>query len=218
MIARLFAGLIVLACAACGTFVDTKSDLAAYRNAPSCCASLADLPFEPLAFPTEIEFSIDAKSPLFDFGPYGRSYFKAFELPATTEDYRFVVRSYALRDGILGVAMYFPLVTFLDAEKRPLATSTRQNLDFSGGGFFDEPTEPGRLQYATIVTARSPARYVIVHTSRNLIEFGGQASLAGMVELAANSMIYVPVPSAGPIQMEGSPVGRLKLRLEPSKT
>ena len=87
---------ILLLCAGCGTFVNPKGSYEAYRNARPCCASLAEIPMEKLEFPTKIEFMIDEKSPLFDFELYGKSFFKAFELPVVGSPYRADVRSYVL--------------------------------------------------------------------------------------------------------------------------
>lgn len=52
----------------------------ALSDAPSCCASLADLPFAPLDLSGRVVLDIDERSPAFAFET-GKSFFAAFRLP-----------------------------------------------------------------------------------------------------------------------------------------
>ena len=215
---RAAAVVAMLLLSGCGHFVNVQSSLNAYRDAPSV-ASLADLPSEALAYPTEVTFSIDEHSPVFEFPETGKSFIKIFALPATTTDYRLVVRSYILRDGLFGGALFYPLVTFLDAGKTPIATSSRQSLQMVAGSFFNEPDEPNRLQFAALMTPQNPARYIVIHTSRTLIEFGMRDAEPARVQLAATTYVpmYIPMDTT-PRHMPGSPVGYLKITLGPPRT
>jgi hypothetical protein len=216
MVRTLIACAVLALCSGCDPSVNIKSSLAAYRNAQPGYASLAELPFDKLDLPSEVSFSIDEQSPVYEFGTLGKSYVKAFELPSVSGDYRLVVRSYVVRDGLLKGVMFVPLVTFLDANKSPIGSSTRGNLALLPSTLFDEPTDPQRFQFATMITARSPARYIVIHTSRDLIELG--ASNPPVQLAAATSVpIFIPMPS-GPARMPGSSVGYLKVRIEPTKT
>lgn len=155
--------------------------------------------------------------------PLGKSYLKSFKLPTSDTTYRLAIRSYVVFDGLQigpNAAMFFPLVTFLDEEKKPLGTSSRGNLRYIPSTLFDEPNSPPKLEFAILVKPDSRIRYVVVHTSRDLIEFGGLA-IAALPRIAANSApIIVPVPSGpdGPRQVPGSPFGDLRILLQPPRT
>jgi hypothetical protein len=208
--------LLLLLCAACGHFVDEKASLTAYRNAEPRCAAFADLPFEKLAYPADLDM-IDEKSPLFDFPGSGRSYFKAFELPSVGGPYRLVVRSYIVTSGFLNQLTFYPLVTFLDADRRPIGTTSDREIRFLGSTMLDEPMENARVQIATLVPPEVPVRYIVVHTSRNLIELGDAGT--DPVLVAASAPIFIPMPApSGGVRTAGSPVGHLKIKLQAPRT
>jgi hypothetical protein len=222
---RFLAVLAVLSCAGCGQFVDMKSSLEAYRAASPCCTSFAELKYEQLTYPADLSISIDDHSPVFDFDRAGKSRFAAFELPQPGTPYRLVLRSYLLGDGLFDKAAFFPLVTFLDADKKPFYTSSALLLKFVPFTLTNEPSEPSRLEFARVIMPpdperyETPARYIVIHTSRELIESGGYASQVGPVRIAASSTyipIIIPVPAgpSGPTHRAGSPIGALRLRLE----
>ncbi|MGH6798187.1 MAG: hypothetical protein ACREDI_07370, partial [Roseiarcus sp.] len=191
------------------------SSLAAYHDAQPCCSSFAALRYEKLAFPTEVTFLIDEKSQVFEFKGTGKSYVKAFELPAIGADYRLVLRSHIVRNGIWP-AMFLPLVSYLDGEKHLIKTSDARDLHYSDGGIFGDPTEEPYFRLRAIIVPENPARYVVIHTSRQWIENGGFAAQAAAVRIAASSTpLFLSLPSAnGPTRFEGSPVGDLTVRLE----
>jgi hypothetical protein len=222
-----YAFIMALFCAGCGYGTSLKESLVAYRAAQPCCSSFADLQYRDVAYPSEFSFSIDNQSPVFDFGATGKSRLAAFKLPEVSTPYHLVVRSYVFRDGALGGAVFFPLVTFLDGDKKPIYTSDAAHLKAIASGPIDEPLEPDRVQFAAVIAPPSPdrpqpvARYVVIHTSSDLIEYGGYASQIGPVRVAASSAVplVIPMPGpAGPAQTNGAPVGFLKLRLEPPRT
>jgi hypothetical protein len=215
------AGAVVLLTAGCGHFVDVRGDLASLEKAQPT-ATQPDLTFEKLAVPVDTYFWIDEKSPLVDFGPNdGKSYVKAFELPEST-GYRIRIRSYSLRDGLLSAAMFFPIVTFLDADKKVISNSGAWSTT-RGGLFSGELSEAIWLEYVDLITPQQPYRYIVLRTTRARIAQGGTASLAEPVQLAAGASyhyvpIYIPSGPSGPIPLAGSPVGYFGIKLEPPKT
>jgi len=213
-------GAAVLLTAGCGHFVDVRGDLASLdKSQPT--ATLPELAFEKLAVPTDMNFWIDGKSPVVDFGPQdGKSYVKAFELPASS-DYRIRIRSYSLRDGLLSAAMFFPVITFLDADKKVI-DSTWIWTQSRGGIFTDEPNEAIWMEFVDWVRPEKPWRYIVVRTTRERIARGGTASLAEPVQLAAGASyhyvpIFIPSGPSGPIPVAGSPIGYFSIKLEPKK-
>jgi hypothetical protein len=147
------AGAAVLLAAGCGHIVDVRVDVAALENAQPT-ATLPELAFEKLAVPTDMSFWIDDKSPVVDFGPDDRkSYVKAFELPAPA-DYRIRISSYSLRDGLLNAAMFYPVITFLDADRKVI-DSTWVWTQSRGGIFTDEPNEAIWMEFVDWAGRRS---------------------------------------------------------------
>ena len=217
-LALLFA--VLLACAGCGQhFVDVRGHLASLDKAQPT-ATLPELAYEKLAVPTDRTFWVDEKSPVVDFGQDGKSYVKAFELPAPGS-YRIQIRSYSLRDGLFDAAMFFPVVSFLDADKKPIDTAGPWT-QHKGGIFTDEPNEGVFLEDVEWIKPEKPYRYIVIRTNPALMTRGGWAALRNPVQLAAASYhsvpIFIPSGPGGPIRLEGSPVGYLWIKLEPSKS
>jgi hypothetical protein len=174
--------LLALAAAACGHFADVAAGRQALATARPAAASLADLSFEPLTYPAKRAFRIDAESPAFDFATHGRSFYKAFALPAGAPDYQLVVRGYAAPVALDGVAIFAPLVTLLDAEKRPIATSKATALRYEDL-FSAEADRPARLRFDTTIASQGRARYAVIHTSRDAVDSGGLVAPTGELEL-----------------------------------
>jgi hypothetical protein len=210
----LLALFAILLCSGCGDAIDVKVSLDAYHAAQPCCSSFDELNYREIPYPADLDFSIDDHSPVFDFGRSGKSRFVAFKLPEVGTPYHLDLRSYFMRDGTDG-AVFFPLVTFLDAEKKPIYTSDAVELSFVDNLVSDEPLKPVRLRYMTEVSPRD--RYIVIHTSRDLIESGRVASKPEPVRVAASTTLPLAVPMlgpAGPKHRKGLPVGSFKLRLE----
>lgn len=215
-----------LALSACSTLdvVDMPARTQAYREAPICCATFAEMPFEPiLALAETREIWLDETSPAFDFGPYGgKSFFRAFELPPPTgRSYEIMLSSYTVTDRvpIAGIQnSFYPFMTFLDADKRPLGATELRHIRYKVAGI-TEPLESNRLFVSFTVAPDSRVRYIVVHTTRFLIERGGKVPTRSTTVMPIGQGIFIPVD--GPVQMSqhpGSPIGRLKIRLEPLKT
>jgi len=210
---RLLAVFGALLCSACG-HVDVKASLDAYYAAQPCCSSFDELNYREISYPADLDFSIDDRTSVFDFGRSGKSRFVAFKLPDVGTPYRLDLRSYFMNDGTNG-AVFFPLVTFLDAAKKPIYTSDAVELRFVDNLFSDEPFKPVRLRYVTEVSPRD--RYIVIHTSSDLIESGRVVSTPEPVRVAASTTVPLAVPMLGPAgqrHREGLPVGSFKLRLE----
>jgi len=116
--------------------------------------------------------------------------------------------------------MFFPVISFLDADKKPISTSGTWTQ--SRGGFFtDELAEAVFLEEVEWIQPDTPYRYIVIHTTRERIARGGMAALATPVQVAAASYhmvpIFIPSGPTGPIHLEGSPVGYLRIKPEPPK-
>jgi len=217
MMSRTFALLaLVLACAAACAGLDMPSSLAAYDRASVCCATLGQLPVETLPPDANVVFDLGEGSPAFAFGEQGKSYFKAFEIPPLTAPTRLVVRSYVLHDGLVSSgAAFIPVVTFLDEQRNPVASTDPRALKIRQGTMFDAPSEGlGNLEYETILTPDSGIRYVVVHSGREFIR-SGVAIQHPNVKVTGPNVPRLPPFDTVPMTLlvKGSPAGHLRVRL-----
>nr|WP_224745915.1 MalM family protein [Neiella litorisoli] len=82
-------------------------------QAQSCCASIADLPFQPVALDSTTDVLIDENSPAFEFHT-GKSYFAAFKLPENVPTFSVFIQSRAKK------SVFSPSVLLLDANRTPV--------------------------------------------------------------------------------------------------
>lgn len=132
---------------------------------PPCCNSMAEFSYEPLAKGQDLSFVLGEDSPVFAFHE-GKSYFKAYALPASGAEHKLRVRSRPTGSIALETRkwsqVYCPQVTYLDAEYTPFFATSRVPAMVRGAGFVAEFNVPAQ------------ARYVVLHT--NIKEYGQLAT------------------------------------------
>jgi hypothetical protein len=153
--------VLTLLCAACGNIVAVNDRRIALRAGSPDYAGIADLPYETLPFPTDERFNIDDKSPILAFGDQGQSHVKGFELPVRSQEYQLVLQSRVFMGGFMHLAAFFPLITFLDAEKKPMQTT---DWTVISAQFPD--VHATYLEISRRVEPTTPFRYMVVHSNR----------------------------------------------------
>jgi hypothetical protein len=215
--------VVVLICTGCGHYVDVKERNQALQSAPPTYASVAEVPFQKIDFPSDLRFSIDEKSPVLEFGDgdkSDKSYVGGFELPVRESEYRLVIRTYLLRDGLTTAAMYFPIVDLLDDEKKPVQSPFAGSWKNVFRAFSDEMATRDRWrEYTQRITASLRIRYILIHTRRFLVDSGGLVwtPTDAAPQLAAGAVVPIFIPSggsSGPLKVEGSVVGDFRIYLE----
>ena len=187
-------GLVVLAAVVVGC-ASTPSD------APSCCRTLAELPYRPVADGSTSAISIDAQTPSFDFAG-GPSRFVAFRLPEGPRPLLIdVAAPVALLPGSLkGLldqrSIHFPpLVWLLDADHRVVRQQAIgfERIDCLGRS----TTIAGELAVAEPPAA---ATYLVVSAD--------PARLSASPERLCGGQLTVEFPPVGQvrIRVEGLPV------------
>jgi len=213
----------VLLCAGCGHYIDAKSRNQMLQGAQPTYSSVAEIPFEKINLPSDLRFSIDEKSPIIEFGDATRSdksYVRGFELPVRESEYQLTVRTYILRDGLFTPAMYFPIVDFLDEEKKPVPGAATGGWKSVFRIFSDEfAYDRDRWrEFSQRITPNQRVRYILLHTNRYQVEAGGTVWIPpkNPPQLAAAVMVPIFIPSGGggPVTLEGSVVGDLRIFLE----
>lgn len=148
---------VFLLCAACTPRLDLATNFDRYNSATSCCADLAQMPFEPIGGRSEIVFAVGPDSPAFDFPAGGLSYFRAFELPARDRDYAIVLRSYIFSnaDSSRTAALFYPRLTILDAQKRQIVTTDERQWQWIRSSMSDEPNSSHRASRSRSPSSRA---------------------------------------------------------------
>jgi hypothetical protein len=213
MASRLVLGAALLLCAGCGHLVDVNGDRAKLQQAPSNTTT-AQLTYDKLAIPSDVTFWIDEKSPVVEFGAAGKSYAKGFELPEV-EAYRLTVRSYSLLSGPIEGAIFYPVLLFLDPEKKVVEVSSR-GWTLTQGTFAEDLNAAFRLQYVEHITSERPWRYIVIR-SRGEPSSPGAAAGRQPIEIAASAPY--PASSAESEQDEASvvrssPVGYIEVKVD----
>jgi hypothetical protein len=224
MIFRIGVVAAALLCAGCGHYVDVKAREQALQAASPSYGSVAELPFQKIDFPSDFRFSIDEKNPVIEYGDASKSdksYVKGFELPSRGSDYQLVIRTYFMRESLTTLAMYFPIVDLLDDQKKlikpPLTASWKDvHQVFSDELAYDRDRWH---EYTLRVAPGSPIRYIVLHTSRSLVDAGGmvRAPSGAPPQVAAAVMVPIFIPSGGsggPWRAEGCVVGDFRIYLE----
>jgi hypothetical protein len=219
MTARRIAAICLLVlCAGCAGqphYIDFDGGMAAYKS-QTASLEIGALLFEQLADPSTHKFTVDQNDPMVVFPDDGKSYVKAFTLPVTTADYHLVIRSYTLVHGFTGTGLYYPLVTFLDADKKPISTTSAADLKLQWGGVgSDEPDEPARVKIDIAITPQSQARYLVIHTEQKWVETGFKEPLDHPPPPAwAFAMVGVVALTMNSVSFPSSPIGPLEISLQ----
>ena len=91
----------------------------ALDDAPACCETLADLPYQPLAAHTQFAVALTPESPAFEFDS-GKSFFAAYALAGLTRPFTLEIASRipAAEEGVAPRPLFAPAALILDAEHR----------------------------------------------------------------------------------------------------
>ncbi|MGH6889618.1 MAG: hypothetical protein ACREHF_10550 [Rhizomicrobium sp.] len=140
--------------------------------------------FEKLPAGQSESFGLTDASPAFDFSRYGKSYFRAFELSITGRA-TLVLISDSFQDGYpsKGIAVFFPVVTFLDSNKRFVGT-----IDWAKAPKELRQHDVGGAYVMVSGEIPSNASYAVVHTN---------ASYIGV----AQNLHYRPPPQTPAVEM-----------------
>ena len=193
---RPFALIALLVSACAGPYADVLRSLDA---APSCCASMAALPYRSLVFGQRAAVELTTSSPAYSF-PSGKSYFVAFKLPPFTEPYRIFIDSYLLGDSIDDAAIFMPIVLTFDGHYNGARSFDEHLFRLRSNGLTDTWGLPHKLAGTIEVRDKNlDERYLVILTRE---------------ELVRSWISITPPGEAEKERIRTVPVGRLLLRLE----
>lgn len=184
---------IMVFCAGCTSSLNLDAAILSYQDNPSCCVDVAEIPVSPITTP-EMKFTITETDSLVTLPETGRSFARAFELPDDIQSLK--LRSYLFSDSTLfgRSAIFYPVVTLLDDQRRPVLNTRLGELVFQKSSFADEPHHTHRLDLVIKIPPDIGAEYVVVHTAEQMI--GKAKSFAvwvpGMVYMIGSTFVSEP--------------------------
>lgn len=167
---------------------------------PVCCASFADMRFQPLGDGGKISFQLNAESEAFQFHE-GKSFFAAYRLPVGYNELEVVLKSYYAGDVL------YPVVTVLNSGHEVTRIIKDPTIRRVEPGLIESGHIGGRF----IVTANNDERYLIVHTKSDFIGKRETNESSGYSYVAGQSFVFVPPTS---YTHNYSPVGSLTLAIK----
>lgn len=208
------ASLLLASCAALepAPLEDTMRSLDA---AKTCCASPKEFKYEPLPPLDSRRFEISVESPAFEF-PTGKSYFKAFALPAYAAPYSITIESFEGWHSPAGRAPYSasvfaPVAMFLDTGYAVTRVVDEVSFKRVDGSLL--PREALRLE-ATVAVGpeNSQERYIVIFTARRALGGITTGSVPQIIPIFLPGVVTaLPTGRREPRHMHHAPVGRLRI-------
>jgi hypothetical protein len=199
-------GVVPLLTAILLTACATPVEWSQIPSSPSCCTSLASLPFSPLPSDELTTVSI-GPAPWFPFGRGEESPFVAFSLPVSARTQVLRIDTFPQMMG--GARVFVPSVLWLDERHAPIgpgvSPTLRQASDLLRGSHFRvEMPVPSGARHAVVYSA------AVVRDRTFLMHIPASVQ---SVPIGNGGMIYLPV--AARVQpVVASPTGTLRVLLE----
>lgn len=214
---RLFTFVLVLmAVASCASMVSYETAKESLQSAPSCCESLAQFQYEPLAEGEGVSFKLDASSQAFEFET-GKSYFKAFRLPAKALPYQIKITSYAIGMHINKAHIFYPQVDLLDDRFSIIEPSVPGEFMLRKAGFNETLAETGGLAVkleGTVLVDNPDAKYVLVFTTRELMAGTSLYSTRQAIPIILPGLVTAVPGPKGIVAINHSPFGLMHISIE----
>ncbi len=190
-----------------------------YGDAPLCCASLADLPVEPLQAGDKKSFDLSDGAPAYRFTT-GKSYFRAFALPQGPYPYRVTVRSFLVGDRLKSAYLFFPQLITLDEQRRVVRTTGPGTFSLERADLLETLRETGGLGYKlegglTFTADNRDERYLVVLTTDELLRGKTAVSTAGTVPMFLPAYSGTALSSANEAEVPHAPAGRVAISVSP---
>jgi len=194
---------------------DEKPRLEVFRQllneAPVCCSSFADMPFNPLQMDSSNTFSIDSTQGVYAFST-GRSYFAAFELPRTNGPYTVSIRSEPMPSGFLYTFRLFAPAAILLDKHFKVIRRINTGLTHPVGPSLLPPRPPSLIGKIPITPSADQARYLVLHTTDALLGFSAMGLVPGMTPIPGGAL---PLGSPRVLSMDAWPTGRITISARP---
>ena len=144
-----------------------------YREAPSCCTSMTELPVEPLQPGDKKSFTLGLGSPAYRFST-GKSYFRVFALPGGPYPYKITVSSYLVGDYLKSSYIFYPQLITLDRDRRVVRSTGPGSFSVAHADFLESLRTAGGFRHKiegdlTFTGTNGDERYLAVLTTDELL-------------------------------------------------
>lgn len=185
------------------------------RNAPGCCESNAQFSYEPLVEGEGVRFPLDASSDAFDF-PSGKSYFKAFRLPASALPYRIRVTSFALGEHIRNAHVFYPQIALLDEGFTVIRQSAPGDFAMRKAGLGETAAEtwglPVKIEGSVLVD-NPRAKYLVVYTTEERLRSATAYATMRIVPIILPGVVTALPAGREQVLIRHSPFGLLHVEV-----
>lgn len=188
--------LFLSGCISLPRFNVAKSQL---WTAKICCKSFSEMPFLLLKPGDQIEVELNKNSLSYNFRT-GKSFFIAFKLPLIMGKTVFSVKSF------FGGDVFHPVVTILDSNYNVIDVVARPYITYRPPSW----TERGQVSGKIRLSENTNARYLIIHTTDELIGSRISSRESGYTTFVGGSVNYVP---GGTVSHSFTTVGYMKISL-----
>ena len=199
----------------CATVVSYERAMDSWNSSGSCCESFAQFRYDQLAGDADISFRLDASSDAFDFQS-GKSYFRAFRLPANAPPYCIRITSYALGETIKKAHILYPQLALLDERFAVIRQSSPADFVLSKAGLKETAAEtwglPVKLEGSLLVDSPD-ARYVLVFTTEKFMSSASTYVARQAVPITVPGLITAVPGRKEAIRILHSPFGLLHMEI-----
>ncbi|BAP88312.1 maltose operon periplasmic [Burkholderiales bacterium GJ-E10] len=179
-------------------------------TAPVCCSRMSEFTFENLAPGKSTSAEIARGQGSFDFAT-GKSYFRAFKLPAYSAPYAISLHSKVMPSGIPHrFRVFVPAAVLLDSNFHIIETIDPKGLRPIPASIMP-PRAAALEQTIAISAANARAKYMVLYTTDNLLERPRLTSVPGVFLIPGGAL-----PSGVPqlTEMEPWPTGNIEISLD----
>lgn len=154
--------------------VSYQDALKKFQESPVCCQSFREFTFEKININDTQSFKLDENSMSFLF-PYGKSYFKAFELPQVGYPYHLLIKSYMLGEHIAEAHIFFPYIITLNENFEIVRSKTPYCLYLKKSRFKETMKETGGLGlklegFINFDFENKNEKYIVILTTEELLK------------------------------------------------
>ncbi len=190
-----------------------------FSDAPSCCASLADLPVEPLRPGDTKSFDLGGDNPAYRFAT-GKSYFRAFALPQGGYPYRVIVRSFLIGDDLKTAYLFFPKIVTLDENRQVVRATGPEAFTLQQAGYLETMGQTAGLRHKlegelVFTDGSMKERYLVVLTTDDLLLGTTPVPAGGDVPLLTPGYTVTAPENRNEVLVPHAPAGRVSISLAP---
>ena len=196
-----FLGVFILTL--CGCASQTASLIDSLNSKPLCCNSFSDMQFSVIPLNELTSISIGPEDEAFRFDE-GKSYFKAFSLPARTGAYSVELTTLLVGQWIDTAHVFYPYLTFLDENHNVTRKNEKPRI------YYDESMIEGARWVGSVKLSASD-RYMIIHTSPEIFNMKISVGYdsAGYAYSTGTGIVFVP--ASGTHRASFGAAGKLRI-------